>query len=225
MIEYEMSYSCQIEHLRSIYMNIFGLRNHGSFVDVGSHDGYQWSNVWGLAKAGWKGLLIEPVPELAEKCKNLYKDFENISVLRSAIGSHTGTTSLYFGSNPTINLETVEKNPWGDKYDTNNFIIVNVDTLDSVLEKYTIPIKFDLLCIDVEGAELEVLEGFSICKWIPRLVIVETHDGNPDIRRSFHAEKINKYFKETHSYELIFKDGLNSIFENTLGALDGIYDK
>ena len=49
-------------------------------------------------------------------------------------------------------------------------------TLASVLDKYNIPKQFDLLCIDVEGHELEVLKSINFSTHRPKLIVVEMHD-------------------------------------------------
>lgn len=46
-------------------------------------------------------------------------------------------------------------------------------TLDHVLKEHKVPPRFDLLSIDVEGSEWHVLNGFSIERYLPRVVIIE----------------------------------------------------
>ena len=53
--------------------------------------------------------------------------------------------------------------------------MVPIRTLDSVLEEAQAPTRFDFLSIDVEGHELEVLRGFDIARWQPRLILLEDH--------------------------------------------------
>ena len=50
-----------------------------------------------------------------------------------------------------------------------------IRTLDSVLEEARAPEHFDFLSIDVEGHEIEVLRGFDIARWQPRLILLEDH--------------------------------------------------
>ena len=52
---------------------------------------------------------------------------------------------------------------------------VPVRTLDSILEEAGCPTAFDFLSIDVEGHEIEVLRGFDIGRWRPRLILLEDH--------------------------------------------------
>ena len=50
-----------------------------------------------------------------------------------------------------------------------------VRTLDSILEEAGAHPGFDFLSIDVEGHEIEVLRGFDIARWRPRLILLEDH--------------------------------------------------
>ena len=54
---------------------------------------------------------------------------------------------------------------------------VPVRILDSILTEAGTPIGFDFLSIDVEGHKIEVLRGFDIARWKPRLILLEDHVG------------------------------------------------
>ena len=54
-------------------------------------------------------------------------------------------------------------------------INVPIRTLDSILVEAGSPTEFDFLSIDVEGHEIEVLRGFDIARWRPRLILLEDH--------------------------------------------------
>ena len=45
-----------------------------------------------------------------------------------------------------------------------------------MLEKIEIKNNIDVLCIDVEGHEIDVIKGFDIKKYKPKIVIVEFLD-------------------------------------------------
>jgi len=57
-------------------------------------------------------------------------------------------------------------------------IDVPIRTLDGILEEAKAPAGFDFLSIDVEGHEIEVLRGFDIGRWRPRLILIEDHVGD-----------------------------------------------
>ena len=57
-------------------------------------------------------------------------------------------------------------------------IEVPMRALDDILVEARAPVQFDFLSIDVEGHELEVLSGFDLVRWRPRLILIEDHVGN-----------------------------------------------
>jgi len=208
---YPMSSTCQFKNINEFYNKYFGEKKDGVFVEVGAHDGYSFSLTWGLAEAGWKGIYFEPVKELYERCVKRHEK-NSVKVLNLAIGNKIGKTKLYLGANPTINEETVERSPWDFKYDPTNFIEVDVSTLDVELDKQAEFFdSIDLLVIDVEGGELEVLEGFDIFGFLPKMIIIETCEGNVDKRKSFHTEAILSYFDGT-PYTKIYSNGQDTVW-------------
>ena len=78
--------SCQIGLLWYLYEQYLSAKNDGVFVEVGGYDGLFVSNSWGLAEAGWTGYLIEPNPQMAEKCREAHSLNKNVSVTEVAIG-------------------------------------------------------------------------------------------------------------------------------------------
>src|SRR5680860_384457 len=41
----------------------------GVFVEAGANDGIWQSNTYLLERRGWRGVLIEPIPELFDRCR------------------------------------------------------------------------------------------------------------------------------------------------------------
>ena len=214
---YHKIQGCQIPALDEIYLKYFGAKTDGHFVEVGAFNGYNWSNTYHLAQLGWYGLLFEPQEQYYNDCLALYKGNERITVVQCCIGDHNGETKLYLGgSNTTMIPEQIEiynSLPWAaisglglDKYVTSPIF-----TLDYMLEKANWPSEFDLLVIDVEGAESLVLDGFTLTRWLPTLAIVETHKLNECMALSAHAERIDEYFLD-HGYEEVYCDHINSIY-------------
>ena len=54
-------------------------------------------------------------------------------------------------------------------------IDVPIGTLDDILEEANAPVPIDFMSIDVERHEVEVLSGFDLARWRPRLVLIEDH--------------------------------------------------
>lgn len=53
-------------------------------------------------------------------------------------------------------------------------LTVAARTLDSLLAEAGAG-KVDFVSIDVEGAEMDVLQGFDICRWNPDIVVIESN--------------------------------------------------
>lgn len=91
---YKPSSSCQIPELAGLYSLYLGERSTGFFVEVGAFDGISYSNSSCLAEAGWEGILIEPIPEFAISCKELYSNNDRIRIVEAAIGASNGMIDI-----------------------------------------------------------------------------------------------------------------------------------
>ena len=210
-------HSSQIVNLNDLYMEHVGYKTDGRFVEVGAFNCINWSNTLCLVIAGWSGIAIEPQPGPFSECVELHKDNPRIILENCCIGRENGKTKLYLGgSNSTIVPETVDiYNSIGQfkisGLDKNKFIECNLFTLDFILDKHNWQPRFDVLVVDVEGAELDVLFGFALGKWLPKMAIIETHALHPDERLGGDAEAINEYFANYH-YQKVSEDSINSIY-------------
>lgn len=215
MLVYKKGWQCQVVNLPEIYMNQFGYITNGSFVEIGAFNCYNWSNTYTLALAGWSGLLIEPQIELFNDCLKLYKDNPRITLRQCCVGRKNGKTKLYLGgSTSTIKEEMIDTYngiEWAkfSGLDEDNFIWSEVYTLNNIFDEYKQSMGFEVLVIDVEGAELDVLAGFALDYWQPKMVIIEAHEQSEDARLSGKAIEINEYFRD---YEKIYSDHINNIY-------------
>lgn len=212
-MNYFLHETCQIPHavLQNIYLEVFGYKTDGIFVEVGAYDGLTYSNTCGFAYAGWRGLYIEADPQSASKCVENHRQNKKINVLSTAVGSKTGTCNLYKSkiNGDSVSSILLEKTnlDWGCRED--NYIEVPIDTLDNILKGFDWQKNYDLLVIDVEEAELEVLHGYSLDLFVPKMVIIEIND-RPDQFTQNKKKSIYSYF--SNSYNLIYSDHINSIF-------------
>jgi FkbM family methyltransferase len=216
-MEYEIHETCQIDRkiLSRVYEYFFAGKTDGWFVEVGAFDGVTTSNTWGLARAGWNGLYIEASPDSAKACVDNYKDYPNIIVDCCAVSNFEGKTKYYYGGDVgAITMNKVNQ-AWG--LDPNHYTTVPVFRLDTLLEKYNVPKEYDLLVVDVEESELDVLEGYNIHLWTPKVAIIETHEGeHPQSVYCTHginllAERVSDYFLSA-GYRKVGYDKINTIF-------------
>lgn len=213
---YKKARGCQIPGLMDIYMDMFGYTGNGTFVDIGAFDCLQWSNTYPLAMAGWGGIFVEPQLDLVGKCEEMFGHRDDIHILNCAVSNRKGLSVLRLaGSLSTIDEETIDTYLGVDGFsfyfqDDPKYSIVTTRTLDSILDNYDIK-EIKVLSIDVEGSELAVLEGFSIDKWTPPLVLIEAHEQHEGAGLSAKAIPINDYMDKA-GYEKIYSDAINNIY-------------
>jgi len=203
--------SCQIANINDLLDKYFPDDEDRVFVEVGAHDGYSWSNTWGPIMCGWFGLYFEPVPELYKTCKEIHKD-HRATVIQSAVGAVEGVTTLWLDDSPGGPCSTMSTEFFDLGFTAKmNSIVVPITTLNKSIPIYIGRLSFDLLVIDVEGAELDVLRGCDLHVLDPKMIIVETHKGNEDARKSIHAKEIDAILTEASFVELQ-SDGTNSVY-------------
>jgi len=166
----------------------------GYFVDVGANDPKAWSQTWHLEQAGWSGVLVEPIPELAEKLRQ--ERTAKVFAFACSAPANSGTTM-------TINLAGVHSSLNPDHFvfgmRREGIIEVPVKTLDEILTDAMAPVPLDFVSIDVESHEIDVLEGFNLKRWRPRLMLVE------DLVQDL---KLHRYLR-ARGYKWLRRTGLN----------------
>ena len=153
-------------------------RDDGFFVEAGGHDGFTQSNSYWLERfRRWRGILVEPMPELAAEAR---LSRPGATVFQCALAAEAGgTVSMRFGDLYSI-VDGAKESAWPrsgtflgwrDSYT----LEVEASTLSSLLDTAGAP-EVDLLSLDVEGFEAEVLQGLDLDRHAPRYVLVELHD-------------------------------------------------
>jgi FkbM family methyltransferase len=126
------------------------LRKDSNCVDIGAHKGKYLYYMCKFAPNGTH-FAFEPLPSLA---KSLRERFAKVTVHETALSDYAGqSTFCHVITNP--GLSSLVRQPWRSSVCTDS-IVVQVDTLDNVLPK---GLPLDFIKIDVEGAELAVLQG------------------------------------------------------------------
>ena len=199
----EIHPSCQIKGIGELFKK--HLPNTGIFAEVGAFDGITYGCTWGLAKAGWQGVYVEAHPDFADTCAKNHEG-NNVKVYPVACGSFIGETDLtIYGEVSTTKLDRWSKD-WGMNEDTPK-IRVPQKTLDWILNDAGV-YHLDLLVVDVEGAEIEVLKGFSLR---PKMAIIELHEksGTREDQKGWQTPWVDKYFS---GYDKIYADEINTIY-------------
>ncbi|QBN19863.1 FkbM family methyltransferase [Flavobacterium nackdongense] len=183
----------------------------GVYVDIGCWHPVKASNTYYFYLRGWKGICIDPNPEL----KTLYDKFRpKDSFINCAIGPKEKSLTYYqlndnYSTMNTLNYDFIKLHNLENQIKC----IVNVPiyNLKDILDKNILEgDRLDFFDIDVEGFDLEVLKSNDWVKYRPKVVLVET---DLTIQNDINSEIVQ--YLETVDYKLVAK----SIINGNLGNL------
>jgi FkbM family methyltransferase len=200
-----ISYSQNQEDV--VLFRLVELIPQGIYVDVGAAHPVLDNVTYALYKAGWHGLNIEPMKREADLLKEIRpRDI----TCETAAGDAVGRVTLYAAPIENRGATTADKDLVAKYTSTGqSFEAFEVDVvrLDQILEENQIDIVH-ILKIDVEGAERAVLEGASISKYRPWVLVIEATRPNSTEDVSSEWEKL---VLDT-GYSLTLFDGLNKFY-------------
>jgi FkbM family methyltransferase len=198
-----------------ILERIFGGQEPGYCVEVGAYDGLTGSATYLFEQKGWECLLVEPIPELADQIRRSRRCL----VANCAASGQEGETTLYVADR-VEQMSTLELTPGHEEWihevgGAVREITVPTRTLDALLDEAGFP-RIDFMTIDVEGHELDVLQGFSLDRRRPRVVILEDNVGTSEVARhmarrgyvNFKRTGVNDWYAHESDSELIRPDAV-----------------
>lgn len=167
-------------HLSQWIADQFPALYPGWAVDVGASDGISINSTYHLERTfRWTVLSVEANPDFlphltkhrawVESCACAAEPAE-----RADFRVHLDNPEAYSALKPRRHAQQ-HAEPTA-RWTT---VPVKVETVDRLLSKWQFP-RLDALCVDVEGNELDVLEGANLLKWKPKVVLAESWD-DPDL--------------------------------------------
>jgi FkbM family methyltransferase len=127
------------------------------FFDIGAHLGNKSKQ---FLDKNLKAVMVEPLPECVKQLKLRFKNNDNIKIIQKAVGKESGNMDLEVNSKmPTTS--TMAKHWKEGRFSNQQWdkkISVDVTTLDILIKNHGLP---NYIKIDVEGFELDVLQGLS----------------------------------------------------------------
>ncbi len=174
----------------------------GTYIDVGAGQPVRGSNTYYFYKKGWKGHLFEPIKAnfaLIKIFRRRDRKYQNL------IGS-SKTKTKFFEFVPTEYSTTVKS--VADQLIAEGKKLKSTYEIDAIRLSETdiqlIPTEPSLLSIDVEGADLEVLNSIDWTKIRPRVVCIE-EVGETN-------SKLIKEKLELEGYSLVEDSGISKIY-------------
>ena len=221
-MSYPVSTSCgevgKILHL--ILDNVLPFKTDGTFVEVGANDGKTGSFTYNLGRIGWNGINFEPVPRLYNLCCKNHINHTNVKNFQIGIGAtQSEATIIDAGTLSTIDTDTIECYSNTPQFassfkNNNNFHKIKIEKLNTMLDNNQIT-NIDMLVLDVEGYEINVLNGFSVETYNPTIFIIEIADQHPDfINNQIMMDKgkvLRKYFND-NNYSLLVNDIVDNVY-------------
>ena len=159
----------------------------GFFVEAGANDGLDQSNTYYLERfRGWRGLLIEGMPELAARCRinRRHAVVEAAALVPAAAPGDTvemhyaGLMSAVAGAmgGTEGTAEHVRQGIAAQEIPASYVVRVPARTLTEVLARHRPAGEIDFLSLDVEGMEAAVLRGLDLERFTPRFMCIEVRN-------------------------------------------------
>jgi FkbM family methyltransferase len=224
------SYFAELETdrvIRDTYFRDFDYK--GTMMEVGGATPEFLSMSRHFKLNGWRTIIIEPIPEFVKQHREFGNEvyefaagpsnsnnvpFQKVNWVNDPANPITfHSLSSFVIKNEYLKMEGYEngvKDLIDHQYSVNKRtgrkpeiteIKVNVRTLNVIYEFLGLK-TLDILSIDVEGYELEVLEGFSIQFYKPKVIVLENANGDPNYIDYMEERgyKLDKYVKYNEIY-------------------------
>lgn len=152
-----------LEGFKDKFESFFKIEEGDTVLDVGACIGD--TTVPMAVKTGEKGIVIavEPEPNNIPFLKANTSKFNNVWIIEKAAWTRKENIRFYIHSTPTGHSII-------DQF--KDYIEVQADTLDNIVKAWD---RIDFAKIDVQGAELQVLESAEEMLRKTRKIVVETH--------------------------------------------------
>ena len=184
----------------------FDNKKNGFYVDVGSYHPIERNNTMLLYNKGWEGINID----ISDFSIKLFDQLRSRDInLNLAVSKNEGEIEMYFQKKlsqlSTIKKEQIKKSFQGEV----KIRKIISKTLTSILDESKFANKkIDFLDIDVEGADMDVLESLDFEKYSPELICIEVIEKNNEDSNIFN-------FLRKKDYKRIWSGVFSHIFKKS----------
>ncbi len=201
-----------------ILWQVFRERPHGYFVEVGAYDGITLSNTYFLEQMGWTGVLIEPIQPLWERAAALRRRSHVVHAACGKRGS-SGVAKFTVAQNVPVLSFLSADDEHRERCLREGATLIETEVPFTTLTDVLVRARnqpppsgtpwrdggwsIDVVSIDTEGCELDVLDGFDLERFRPRVLVMENDRPageaiEPHLAergyRKFHRQKINDFY-------------------------------
>jgi FkbM family methyltransferase len=206
-----ISYSQNREDV--ILNRIFKHRINGFYVDIGACHPVYDSVTKHFYDLGWRGVNIEPVPEMYALLREERVDDINLQL---AITDKSGEIALFVPASPansTCSPEVVQS--YVNEGENPSKVIVETMSLNELWSTHIGDQQVDFLKIDVEGLENVILKSTDFGVVNPSILVVEsTRPQSTDATFTEWEHLVTEY------YRYFYFDGLNRFYHRKDFSID-----
>lgn len=160
----------------------------GFFVEIGAGDGVYLSNTHYFEKRlGWHGILVDPVLHHYLNCLTHRPKSKSYLCAATNFENESDYVKLKYGGYATLFLSSQSDILDTQKHmiDAANYIpsgtagvefIAPLRTMTEILDSASAPKVIDFFSLDVEGNELEVLQGIDFSKYRVKWLLIESRE-------------------------------------------------
>lgn len=153
---------------------LFDGQERGFFVDIGAHHPTRFSNTYLLYRAGWHGINVDATPGSMRAFRRKRRRDINLEV---AVAKDVDSIVLHQFVESALNTMSddvaAERLAEGVNVARESVIVPALPLVSILQEHLPDGTTIDLLTVDVEGADLEVLQSNDWSRFRPSVVVVE----------------------------------------------------
>lgn len=156
------------------------------FLQVGANDGVAADPLnFFVAKYGWKGIALEPLPDIFEKLQDTYRNQKGVTPICAAMGAEEGNLTFY-RVQPGPNVPAVCELLGSFRRDVilshkgtfpeieQHLITQDVQVLSFAKLVHDFNVRrIDVVLIDAEGYDYEILKQIDFHRFHPHVIIYE----------------------------------------------------
>ncbi|MDR2601798.1 MAG: FkbM family methyltransferase [Spirochaetaceae bacterium] len=187
----------------------FNGKKDGFYIDIGANDGVAINNTLVFEQLGWKGICVEPVPEIFNELKkNRTCDCYNVAIANKSGESveFIKAEGVEVLSGLTSEMAQAHKNRILRENGKIRKIYVKTLSFADLMADYKGLKHIDFMSIDVEGAEMSILKAINFKEYSFGLITVEN---NEEVKGG--GNRLKKYMKE-QGYKVYADLGLDIMF-------------
>ena len=183
-------------------------KDKGFYVDIGAHHPIHRNNTHLLFKKGWEGINID-VNQFSIELFNFLRP--NDLNLQIAVSDKEGEISFFY-QKKFSQLNTTDKDIAKENFQGNfQEKKVKCQTIKNILDNSKFKNKkIDFLNIDVEGAEMKVLDTLNFEIYDPSLICIEILG-----YREMQSEQREKEIKNNEIFKFLVNQGYKKVWSGT----------